>query len=380
MFKRYFFIRAGVCWIISCLILGCHSGNNSFDLPIRTVDLDRMTTKDYVLSDIIHNIEYRYLNKPMGGPITKYDISDSYAVFYDGMDRILLFHRDGQFIKQISRSGKGPGEYDDIDDLVLDESDNALYALCRTDRIFKYDLQGNFLKKITIHRDIDLLALAAPGVVLLHIANWTGHQNERFIVMDGNGEILEKYPNRFTYQLNERHIWKKETVKYTYNHQLHVKDKGDTLYCVLKDKMIPRYVFKNSRSIHIDGLTQEIYDQSLEFDYIFETDDRLYFSFRQYAGKNKVNYKLGYYDKRTDQTFSYQKTDPSKHEDVKNDMDDGAAYYLRKQYNNILMGFRLDFDDELLQKAPIQTRETIESLRNGIDDEDPFFMFIMHLK
>jgi hypothetical protein len=190
---------------------------------------------------------------------------------------------------------------------------------------------------------------------------------------------LEKYPNRFTYQLNGRHIWKKETVKYTYDHQLHVKDKGDTLYCVLKDKMIPRYVFKNSRSIHIDGLTQEIYDQSLEFDYIFETEDRLYFSFSQYTVKNKVNYKLGYYDKRADQTFSYQKTDP-KYENVKNDMDDGASYYLRKQYNDILMGFRLDFDDELLQKAPIQTREKIESLRNGIDDEDPFFMLIMHLK
>lgn len=361
-------------------LFGCNIASPKKEIlfPIE-INIEDAIKKEYALSDFVDSIEYIYLTEQMSGPIMKYDISDNYAVFYDGMNRILLFRRDGNYVRQIGRSGKGPGEYVYIRDLILDEQDNTIYALCETDHIYKYDLEGTFLTKIPTEPDTDLLGLVSPGVFVTHIANWSGDKNDRYIVRNGAGEIIKKYNNPFLYSLKERHQWTKEAVKCTFDNQLHVKDKGDTLFTITENRITPRYIIKNKRSINRSELTQEIYDDSFEYSYILETDKGLFFSFFKWTGKIRERESY-FYNKEKKQLYEYKKKRMEYYEGIANDLDDKYEYVNWTQHNNVLMTFRLDFDDEELAGVASQIRNKIKRFRNRIDDEDPIFMVIMHLK
>jgi hypothetical protein len=360
-------------------MIGCRSANSRKDKissPVYTVDIDGAIQWDHSLSDIVDSVEYIYLQKPMGVPVMEYDISDNFAIFYDGMNRILLFNRDGSFVNQIGKQGKGPGEYNRIEALALDEPGNAIYALCSTSQIYIYDLQGHFLSKIPVEKDTDFLSLISSGIILTHVANWSGDQNDRFIWRDNHGEIVRTFSNPFKYQFQERLSWRNEVTKYTYDNCLHVKDKGDTLYMATHEKMIPKFVFKNSCSIQVEKLTQEIYDQSPVYLCLYETGKGLSFVLMTCLVGGKRDYRYCYYSKEKNQTYFNRDEEGN----IKNDLDDEYPYRFFVQKNNILMTRRLDFDDEKLKKAPSSVREKINNIRKDVHDEDPMYMVIMHLK
>jgi hypothetical protein len=223
------------------------------------------------------------------------------------------------------------------------------------------------------------VALVESGIILTHVANWSGDQETRFVVRNAEGSILSKYKYSFNYPLDDRSAWADEATKYTFENQLHVKDKGDTLYIIEKDKKTPKYVFQSKRSIHSGSLTQRRYDEAPEYWSIIETKTGLYFSFFLQTGEI-VERRNFFYDKEKKQTYAYRKKTDEYYESVQNDMDDSDSYINLNQTNQILLGFRLDFEDEKLTDASPHIRNKIRKLRATVQDEDPFFMLIMHLK
>lgn len=60
-----------------------------------------------------------------------------------------LFDKKGNFIATVGAFGQGPGEYQNIYDLAIDEKEGLIYILgWTTQNILVYDLQGKFLKTI----------------------------------------------------------------------------------------------------------------------------------------------------------------------------------------------------------------------------------------
>lgn len=75
---------------------------------------------------------------------------NKYIYFYS-IDRILQFDYQGDFIRNISRKGSGPGEILSISDCTVDSKDQFLYCVQMDDKdnIMVFDiLTGNFLKTI----------------------------------------------------------------------------------------------------------------------------------------------------------------------------------------------------------------------------------------
>jgi hypothetical protein len=61
-------------------------------------------------------------------------------------DKILVFDKDGKFVRSIGRRGQGPGEYTSIRSVALDKKNKRLFVSGGR-KIVCYDLDGNFVRE-----------------------------------------------------------------------------------------------------------------------------------------------------------------------------------------------------------------------------------------
>jgi len=65
-----------------------------------------------------------------------------------GLNKILVFNGEGKFVRSIGSRGQGPGEYNSIQKIAIDEKNNHLYLVTNSPKkIICYDFTGKFLKE-----------------------------------------------------------------------------------------------------------------------------------------------------------------------------------------------------------------------------------------
>ena len=110
-----------------------HQGNS---LPLSEI-AEEITAIELELTD-------ESLISPIG--INNIFISEN-EVFIVTLYRILVFNKEGKFLRSIGSRGQGPGEYAVIHHCALDEKNKRLFITTSTLKIIVYDLNGNFLKE-----------------------------------------------------------------------------------------------------------------------------------------------------------------------------------------------------------------------------------------
>lgn len=133
------------------LIVSCKQEKTNYAIkelknPINAV----IDTLSYMNS--LFDIERIYLNvdsaKIKMGNINRFTC-DHYENVYlvDNNNEIFIFNREGDFVKKISRIGRGPGEYLGIDGLIFDKHNNIYLDDFRQLCITKYDSDFKYLGK-----------------------------------------------------------------------------------------------------------------------------------------------------------------------------------------------------------------------------------------
>jgi hypothetical protein len=101
------------------------------------------------LSEYFESLEYVKLEtseESLIGQIDNLAISDNYIVIYDNtVNHILLFSRDGKFIRKLFGFGKGPDEFITINSMQFTH-DEHLFLMKNYQTICLYDILGNALK------------------------------------------------------------------------------------------------------------------------------------------------------------------------------------------------------------------------------------------
>lgn len=77
--------------------------------------------------------------------IVQLQLTDKY-IFINGFDRLLLFSKEGKFIRQIGRKGKGPGEYTFIFNFIVIQ-DTVFISSSYKRSLIKYTVNGDFLEE-----------------------------------------------------------------------------------------------------------------------------------------------------------------------------------------------------------------------------------------
>ena len=147
--------------VLLSVLVSCN--NNKEQIPI-AVEWECTESNQKDTFDIQSLFKDRYIlaleetEKSRIGNIEKLVKVDSLLFVLDNRlaMRVFVFNATtGRFINSIGRTGKGPGEYVDINDFSVDSSNGTVSLMSERHEILVYDYQGNFIRKkgISFHAD-----------------------------------------------------------------------------------------------------------------------------------------------------------------------------------------------------------------------------------
>lgn len=128
-------------------VLGCTKQKQ--ELPIIDVDVNKI--EEYDLSEICDSVTAIPLETNPNCIISivrKVKFSNTH-IYVAGKQRILKFDYRGNFIRQVNKVGRGPGELHTFTDFYVSKNDDTLDILTFK-KILRYDSSGNLLKEIPL--------------------------------------------------------------------------------------------------------------------------------------------------------------------------------------------------------------------------------------
>ena len=149
--KEYYYIT-----IISFLLLSC-SRTKQGDLLEIPIDIDQNISLNVSeIAEEITKIELELTDESLINPdnVNSIHVSEKYIIVGQTF-KILVFNRNGKFIRSIGSKGQGPGEYTGIHNLVIDEKNNRIFVNA-SPKIICYDLNGKLLKETRLFSAKDI--------------------------------------------------------------------------------------------------------------------------------------------------------------------------------------------------------------------------------
>jgi hypothetical protein len=125
----------------------------AFDVVV--CDISKITKKvKFPISKLVDDCEIVYLETPDVLPeLRRYDVSENFICVAGEGKPVKLFKRNGTFITDIGKIGRGPGEYGFTpNQIIIEEESNSIFltAAFGIDKILHFDLEGNFVGNITL--------------------------------------------------------------------------------------------------------------------------------------------------------------------------------------------------------------------------------------
>ena len=197
------------------------------------------------------NIEYIPLETndlSLFGNISKLIVSDTDIYIKDFQQTILRFGSDGSFKNRINRQGRGPKEYNDAYDFIVDPDSQDIYICSVSDKkIYSYSNQGKFLNCFPIPQGTLTIAFAYNNI-LCHRPYSMGNKESNLVLVSKNGHVIEQYPSyKYKTGLNSRFGYINEIIWFEFNDNLYIKDiHSDTVFLLNNNKQfIPQYVLNH---------------------------------------------------------------------------------------------------------------------------------------
>lgn len=131
---------------IALFIITCKPHNNLYEF-----DPISLNTNTINLSEIADNVIYIPLDKTFPlGLIYKYEFVNN-SIYLSAKDiGVLVYNRDGKFLRRIGKIGRGPGEYNYPMFFTVDDKTETTYVLDSRGIIKIYSKTGRFLRNLSL--------------------------------------------------------------------------------------------------------------------------------------------------------------------------------------------------------------------------------------
>jgi hypothetical protein len=201
------------------------------------------------------------------------------------------FLENGEFICQIGRQGRGPSEYRHIHDFLYNKSNTTIDIFFHND-IKEFSLDGIWKKNTTIEYNEITSLTYTNNQILGFIDNSEGQNEYSFVLFDANGQITNKYKNKYKFNISTGAIFfKPECVFYQYGGILHCKElNSDTIFSFDNSTFVPKYILRQGEAKYTTDLREKAnttkLDKYIIQKKIFESKNYLFY---QYDWKNRDN-------------------------------------------------------------------------------------------
>ena len=359
--------------------------------------------KNINLSEIASKIEYLPLETHKNALIGEnaYCTLGKDYIFIEQPGTLWLFRRNGKFVSQISKIGKGPGE-GFVRCFAFHEETQLIYIYNHyVHNILVFGFDGKFKKTIRDPFDgikglyvHNMNCDPKNGNVLLTFDNNEGKTPYKFVVMNPEGLIIHKEPNYDLYRVEKRTLDNAigPSPLYQYQNSFHYRFvHNDTVFQINSDyKCVPKYVLRIPNKLTLEeDLKAKAYITryaDLNRNQIFSFYENNSFLMAYYVSNifdNKLKKRyIAKYDKKTKQWTYNHPTE------IINDIDGGLNnFYSRNE--SFMWGLIHPFDlKEDLTPAhfakskalyPDQQKK-LKSLVDNIGEEDNPVLMIVTLK
>ena len=147
--------RLNLSWVLFLLIACSSPKSDPSNCPVADIRAGLENPKSLKLSDEIESVDYVPLevtsdDASLIDGVANYAVTDKYIYVLPVKEqRIVLFDRQGHFIKTLIPFGQGPGEFSGfVASMQADEKNDRLY-LFSTDRVEVYTLDGEPVQHFT---------------------------------------------------------------------------------------------------------------------------------------------------------------------------------------------------------------------------------------
>lgn len=323
------------------------SNNIEVDLFFKNIYTIHLETKPEIL---IKNIFQIYL------------YNNLFFIFHDS--EISIFDFSGKFVRKIGKQGNGPGEYIYLPQGVAFHNKYIYLSDYLLEKIFVYNIQGEYIKSINTNRNITQLKILNDTFLIGYTPNCNGHEPNKLYFYTMDGIAIDSIKNDIIYKNFKSSIsfTNEHPMFITHNNLIGFKEVlSDTLYSINSNLSLNPFLLLNLGDIKLTP--DDIYNQkdifkSLDhgkkvleifFDNenytIFHDRDSRYTCIIWDKEKQKVNNAKFIYNKDLAKQFnkekSYIQIDP-KDESSRIMTKDGTPYFMPKyvsEDNKYLIGY-----------------------------------------
>lgn len=110
----------------------------------------------------------------------------------DGKADVRIFNEAGKLVRTIDYQGKGAKEYPSISALWIEEEPVTL-KIISDERMFVYDLEGNYLKTNTLEKSFGTAYYAGEGKYVTEVPKYPIRENAfQLNIIDGEGKVVKE--------------------------------------------------------------------------------------------------------------------------------------------------------------------------------------------
>lgn len=284
--KHLFLIQLACFALIGCNDIDFSKGNKIITLYLEN-DLKTTTVK---LSDLgFENIAYIPLetnNQSLVSRINKIRVGDDFFLLQN-LNRLLTFRKDGSFLAKIGVEGRGPEEFLLAHDVDIEKESQYIYLVSAWQRKFNvYTRSGIFLRTFKSPEDITSFIIT-ESEILGYCLNTQGKILNSFNLIDTNGNIIKKFPNKYPWSLTQpgTYFFEHENIFYRFNGYILKKEVySDTIF-LWKDLSFKPHIILSAGNRSISGkLRSELNPDEIHMKYItprslFEFGEFIYYEF-----------------------------------------------------------------------------------------------------
>jgi hypothetical protein len=247
---------------------------------IITIQISKSTSYQHKLklSDIAENVEYISLetthNSLIGNTPVNYTLTKDY-VFVMQTGRVLQFHRDGKFMRQVNIVGQGPGECF-ARCVAFDEKNQHIYMYNNyTYNIMVFGFDGKFKYKFKdplvdplVDQENDFFVLNmncdSMGNLFLSFHNSYGNMPYKYVVITSSGKILHIEPNSDLYPLKKTDngpvslIFEPSPFYSCQNFMYYKYTLNDTIYKIEQNRCVATYVINLPEKLTLKDVMKAI--------------------------------------------------------------------------------------------------------------------------
>lgn len=349
-----------------------------------------------VLSDIADDIQYIPLETyeyNLIDYVNKLKFNDQYIFVQDANPpSIHVFTHNGKYIRKIGTHGRGPNEYNYLNDFAISSFKPHVWLLTSNPyKIMEYNINGSFVQQIEylMSDNYNSIESLFNDKYLIMQTNSFGNTPFTFSIFSDDGYHFKSAvkPGQFKYSGNvsssKNNFW-----FYIFNNNYYVKENvlNDTLYRISSSlEFLPQYIFNSGKYKQTLDFRQNFteYFKRKDLKYIihntiFETSKVLIYSYMF-----NMKTRFDYYDKTLKKSFAF------KTKGIPNDLDGGIVFVPEYQINDMIIGYVNVF--ELKQyitsgafknstpKYPEKKKE-LEKLANSLNENDNPVLMLVKLK